>query len=52
MRRYTVRDLEVLPQGRIDVVDRAGEDRLTLITCYPFGGLLRSRWRLVIAATP
>jgi sortase A len=50
--RYTVRDLEVLPQGRIDVVDRAGEDRLTLITCYPFGGLLRSRWRLVIVATP
>jgi len=48
LRRYAVRSLAILPRERTDVLDPAGEDRLTLVTCYPFGGLLRSPWRLVV----
>ena len=47
-RRYAVRGLAVLDQGRVEVLEPAGDDRLTLVTCYPFTGLLRSPWRLVV----
>ncbi len=46
--RYRVQSVTVLERERVDALDPGGEDRLTLITCYPFSGLLRSPWRLVI----
>ena len=47
-RRYSVRSLSVLGKERVDVLEPSGDERLTLITCYPFTGLLRSPWRLVV----
>jgi sortase A len=47
-RRYSVRSLSVLGKERVDVLEPSGDERLTLITCYPFNGLLRSPWRLVV----
>jgi sortase A len=47
-RIYVVEGASVVRKERVDVLEPAGEDRLTLITCYPFSGLLRSPWRLVI----
>ncbi len=51
-RRYTVAGLAVVSKDRIDVLEPAGDGRLTLITCYPFSGLLRSPWRLVVVCRP
>ncbi len=47
-RRYVVESLGVVAETRTDVLDENGEDRLTLITCYPFDGLVGSRWRYVV----
>jgi sortase A len=52
LRRYAVRSRTILARERVDVLDPAGDDRLTLITCYPFSGLLRGPWRLVILCRP
>jgi sortase A len=51
-RRYAVDSLTVLPRERVEVLEPTGDERLTLITCYPFTGLLRSPWRLAIVCRP
>src|SRR5260221_3840865 len=51
-RRYTVSAFEVVGRARVDLLETAGDDTLTLITCYPLSGLLRSPWRLVITCRP
>jgi sortase (surface protein transpeptidase) len=35
-----------------EVLAPSGEARLTLVTCYPFNGLLRSPWRYIVTAVP
>jgi sortase A len=51
-RRYRVASLAVVAKDRIEVLEPAGAGRLTLITCYPFSGLMRSPWRLVVVCRP
>lgn len=49
-RTYRVDTLEVVARTEGSVLLPTGDDRLTLMTCYPFGGLLRSPWRYVVTA--
>ena len=34
------------------LLEPTDEPRLTLVTCYPFSGLLRSRWRYAVICAP
>jgi len=52
VRDYVVDGIRVVPRTDTDLLDPTPEDRLTLVTCYPFGGLLRSPWRYVVTALP
>ena len=52
VREYLVERIEVLPATSISILDPTGEDRLTLLTCYPFLGLLDSPWRYVVTCVP
>ena len=47
-RRYLVREMEVVAKDRSDLLEPGEGSTLTLITCYPFGGLVRSPWRFVV----
>jgi sortase A len=49
---YLVSSLSVvrLDDGRI--LDDPGEDRLTLVTCWPLDGWLHSSWRYVVVCRP
>lgn len=48
-RRYRVASLQVLSKERADALEPSdGGSRLTLITCYPFSGLLSSPQRYVV----
>lgn len=51
-RRYAVAGLEVVSMWDLDATSPSSDDRLTLITCYPFGGLTRSEWRYVVHCEP
>lgn len=51
-RRYRVTDLAVVPHFDTAAIRPDGHDRLTLLTCYPFGGLLRSPWRYLVSCRP
>jgi sortase A len=46
-RRYRVRQMRVVPPDDRSVLEEGGGG-LTLVTCWPFGGFVRSRQRLVI----
>lgn len=48
-REYCVDHLDVVPKTELGALDPGDEDRLTLVTCYPIGGLLRSADRYVVA---
>jgi sortase A len=50
-REYVVDGTSVVARTDGVTLQSAGHDRLTLVTCYPFGGLLRSPWRYVVTAT-
>jgi len=50
VREYVVDGVRVVPGTDTEVLDPTTEDRLTLVTCYPFGGLFRSPWRYVVTA--
>jgi len=43
--------IRVVPRDQTDLLDPTPQDRLTLLTCYPFGALLRSPWRYVVTAS-
>jgi sortase A len=45
---YRVVSIRVIREDEIDVLAPSTGSRLTLITCYPFSGLLRSPWRYVV----
>lgn len=47
---YVVDGIRVLERTDIAPLRPTDADRLTLVTCYPFGGLLRSPWRYVVTA--
>ncbi len=47
-RVYRVSTTEVVSKDRAELLDDDGGSRLTLVTCYPFSGLLRSPWRYVV----
>ncbi len=50
VRAYVVDGSRVVPWDGIGVLDPTPLDTLTLVTCYPFGGLRRSPWRYVVTA--
>jgi len=52
IREYVVEDLDVLSATTVSVLDPTPDDRLTLVTCYPFNGMLRSPWRYVVTCRP
>jgi sortase A len=52
VRRYRISSLRVASQEKIDVLEPTLGDRLTLITCYPFSGILRSPWRFLVTCAP
>jgi sortase A len=49
-REYVVDGLGVVARTDTGALQTTGGHRLTLVTCYPFGGLLRSPWRYVVTA--
>lgn len=53
-RRYEVIRIEIVNRERVDVLEGTDGARLTLVTCYPFSGLLSSPWRYIVIgrATP
>ena len=46
--RYRVRRLAVRSMWDAEPLEPTPDRRLTLITCYPFGGLRRTPWRYVV----
>lgn len=52
VRNYLVDGIRIVPLSDVGVLEPTPEDRLTLLTCYPFGGLTRSRFRYVVTAVP
>lgn len=52
MGRYAVDRIEVVHAGALGVLEPTAGRRLTLVTCYPFEGLLRSPWRYVVVCRP
>ncbi len=51
-RDYVVDGIRIVTAADAGVIEPTPEDRLTLLTCYPFGGLLPSRLRYVVTAIP
>ena len=51
VREYRVVSCSVVRAGDATVLENDG-DRLTLVTCWPFGGLTPSPWRYVVSCRP
>ena len=51
IREYVVDGAAVVARTDTGALQPAGDRRLTLVTCYPFNGLLRSPWRYVVTAS-
>lgn len=49
---YRVTGAKVVSQRDGSVLRSTSSPRLTLVTCYPFGGLLQTPWRYVVTAEP
>jgi sortase A len=52
VRRYRVTKTDVHSMWDIDVAAATDDTRLTLVTCYPFGGLVGSTNRYVVTCVP
>jgi len=52
VRRYEVVETRVVSMWDAEAVEAAGREELTLITCFPFDGLLPSPWRYVVRCEP
>ncbi len=48
--RFVVREARVVPASATWVLDPTADSRLTLVTCWPLGGLRASTRRLVVVA--
>ena len=51
-RDYVVDGIRIVNAADTGVIEPTPEDRLTLLTCYPFGSLRPSRLRYVVTAIP
>jgi len=51
-REWVVETVRVVGAEDAAVLDPVADDRLTLVTCWPFDGLLRSPWRYVAECRP
>ena len=49
---WRVRARRVVSARDVDTLVPTTEDRLTLVTCWPFGGLTRSPWRVLVVCEP
>jgi sortase A len=52
VRRYRVVKTDVRSMWDIDVAAATDDTRLTLVTCYPFDGLVGSTYRYVVTCVP
>jgi sortase A len=52
VREYVLESTEVVADSDVTVLEPTPDDRLTLVTCYPFNGLVRSPWRYVATFRP
>jgi len=50
-RTYRVTEIRVVAPDAIEVLFPGAEDRLTLVTCWPFSGLARARQRVLVSCT-
>ena len=51
-RRYTVKEIAVVSHKNVGILAPIAGSRLTLVTCYPFSGLLSGPWRYVVICEP
>jgi sortase A len=51
-RAYRVASIRVVPEDAVEVLDPTPRERLTLVTCWPFDGLVRSPLRVVFECDP
>ncbi|MGD8377387.1 MAG: class GN sortase [Acidobacteriota bacterium] len=51
-RSWIVEEVAVAAEDDLSVIEPTAEDRLTLLTCYPFEGPIGSPWRYVVTALP
>ncbi len=51
-RDWIVETIEITTASDTDVLEPTARPRLTLVTCYPFDGLVRSPWRYVVSCVP
>ena len=51
-REWVVRELFVVDANDGSVLEDDGSDRLTLVTCFPFGGVTPTHRRYVVTASP
>jgi sortase A len=49
---YRVSNLAIVEQTDTSVLEPTSDTQLTLITCYPFDGLVSSKWRYVVFCEP
>jgi LPXTG-site transpeptidase (sortase) family protein len=52
VREYVLESTRVVADTDVAVLDPTADDRLTLVTCYPLDGLVRSPWRYVARFRP
>jgi len=52
VRKWQVERIDVVGVIDTTVLEQDAGYRLTLLTCYPFGGLTRSPWRYVVICSP
>jgi sortase A len=51
-RLWVVEDARIVPETDLAVLEPTAADRLTLVTCWPFGGPPGSPWRYAVACRP
>jgi len=52
LREYRVAELRVVSMWDLSPTEATARARLTMITCYPFSGLVSSPWRYVVRSEP
>jgi sortase A len=51
-RRYAVQTIHIVAAKDLSLSSKTSDDKLTLVTCYPFGARADSPQRLVVSAVP
>ena len=47
---YVVTEIRIVQETDLEVLDPGREDRLTLVTCFPFDGPVGSPWRYIVSS--